>query len=295
MAGAGAGTSVNIYDLYDVEKDSPHFLLMTFIKLKKAFGDSYKDLRDGIIKMSAKEKSSKSKHGKLDIKLVNLIGVADPTSKTGAAGTFLDNFFHGMSKAQRKAYFAQHYHGDFDNLATELEKMVNANKDAGDKLRVRLNYNDVFAFIGLVGQDSRGGDVDLYHITISIDSEYDVKGQHGNPSGTELKQTVHLTDEDPKKNTHYFFTFDLDPINDAAKKLKFNKTVDILKDSVNQTNIDAILNKPFPTDLDRKTIATLNEPVVVPTVAVAAPAKQTKKNKKKKTKKTKKNGGLRHF
>lgn len=292
MAGAGAGTGVNIYDFYDVEKDSPHFLLLTFIKIKNAFGDTYKDLRDGIIKAAVKDKNSKSQHGKLDVKLVNVIGVSDPTSKTGTAGTFLDNFFHGMSKAERKAYYKQHYPGDFDKLVTELEKMLAADNDAGDKLRLRLYYNDIFAFIGLVGQDTTGADVNLFHITISIDSKYNVKGEHNNPSDKDLVQTVHLTNEDPKNNTHYFFTFDLEPINPVAKSLKFNKKVDIPKDSVNQPKIDEILQKKFPSDLNQKTIAKLNEPVEVP--SVAAPAKQTKKNKKKK-RKTKKNGASRHF
>ncbi len=219
MAGNGTpATDNSIFDIFSVQDHAPHFLVLTYLRLKDAFGDSYTKLRDGIIRIAEKEKNSasnKSQRGKLDIKLVTLIGVSDPTSKTGTAGVFLDTYF---SKIDRKGFYSQQF-PDYDKFTSRLAALVAKDKALGDDLRVRLSYTDVFAFIGLVGREN-GKDKDLFHLSISIDPKYDVAGQHGNPTGQPLLQTIHLTDENPLHNIHYFYTFDLKPINKAANSLK---------------------------------------------------------------------------
>lgn len=216
---AGNGTTDNsIFDIFSVRDHAPHFLVLTYLRLKDAFGNSYTKLRDGIIDIAEKEEknaNNKSQRGKFDIKLVTLIGISEPTSTKGASYDFLNTYF---SKIDRKGFYSQQF-PDYDKFTSRLAALIAKDKALGDDLRLRLSYTNVFAFIGLVGREN-GKDKDLFHLSISIDENYDVAGQHGNPSGTKLLKTIHLTDEDPTHNTHYFYTFDLQPINKVAHSLK---------------------------------------------------------------------------
>jgi len=222
-----ATTDNSIYDIFSVQQHSPHFLILTYLKIKNVFNNDYDEIVKGIIELADTQydsQNTKSIRGKLDIKLVTLIGISEPSKMTGAAGLFLKTFFAGMDKFSRHQYFGQQFPGNYNTFSSRLRNLIAPpNAAKGNELRLRLSYTDTFVFIGLVGEkkDPSGNiiDVELFHISISRDPKYNAEGEHHNPRGKPLLKTVHLTDEDPNHNTHYFYTLDLIPINPEAKGL----------------------------------------------------------------------------
>lgn len=156
----------------------------------------------------------RSQRPKLDIKVTTLVGNSDPTNQTGVAAGILNKYFAGMSTLQRQAFFRENFPGTQDEYNQFLANM----RRIDDSLRLRLTINDTFIIISLTNTNNNSSLRDnLYHITLGLNPQYNVAGQHGVPNISPVTSSVHLTDE--TENIHYFFTTRKQPLNEHAASL----------------------------------------------------------------------------
>ncbi len=197
---------------------SAYVLFKIFLRLKAVYSGGYDDLVSKLITYIGRAPNG----GPIDVKLTTIFGNSDPSKAGGEADRFLQTFFSGMDMSSRKAYFKQEYVGTdetFDALADNIER-------AGDNLRLRLKVNDRFVIIALTNK-KHGQFDDLFHITLSRDSNYNIAGQHGVPSKMgPVLQSIHFTDEGKSASrsgpSHYVFTYDIEPLNEDAENLNLH-------------------------------------------------------------------------
>lgn len=194
-------------------KDASHVLFRILSRFKAVHGD-YKNLVNGLHSYIG------TVPGVIQIKLTTILGNSEPSNPHGETQRFLNIYFSGMDGAARIRYFLENYHGTQD----EYNAFLNEMRKIDDGIRIRLVETESFIILGLTNRSPAGDYNELYHITISRNINYDVQGQYGIPTGAEVLQSIHLTDETTQK--HYFVKYSSfsSPLNeDAASLLAYLK------------------------------------------------------------------------